>query len=571
MTEIHLDPDQDRVATAPASSRQVVTAGPGSGKSHVVGERCRYLVEEGLYPDQILVLSFSNAAVGVVRSRTVDVVDAGQGVTVSTLDALARRILEHDGEAADLSFDAVIRGATRALQESSEPLLDDVRHLIVDEVQDVVGIRARFLGDLLTKGLDPGAGFTLLGDPLQGIYDFQITQKDPWTSESLLDVLRCTQAPVQVELRGQYRALRGDAALGAAQRTAMLTSPPNQQMILARGTAANLSPLGPLDDEAVEMIRRWSGTTALLCDTNARAALTSDLLASLGLANELQGRATDPLLTPDIARILADHPSSVIDRETFRTRGEERGVADPDGLWRELTRVTDSWRHIDIRDLALKLGSARIPRSLLRQPDGRIRVSTVHRAKGLEFDNVVLVDHDAWAHGGDERAEARVLFVALSRARSKLTTASGCSLRRWGLDKKTGVWRRAAARGRGTTAIVLEPNHITSTQPVPGQPADVAGRGVDWIPIEHITDEAGAELPCWVLTIDGHEISRTTADFGRYIRAITSDDRRPAIQGGRLDGVMTVTGSPQREGAGKNGLWLGGRVSGPVYFEWERR
>ena len=73
-------------------ARLIVIAGPGAGKSEVVGERCRRLIEHDVYPEEILVISFSNVAVDVVRTRTKDVVDEGRGVDCATIDSLAARV-----------------------------------------------------------------------------------------------------------------------------------------------------------------------------------------------------------------------------------------------------------------------------------------------------------------------------------------------------------------------------------------------------------------------------------------------------------------------------------------------
>lgn len=44
---------------------------------------------------------------------------------------------------------------------------------------------------------------------------------------------------------------------------------------------------------------------------------------------------------------------------------------------------------------------------------------TAHRAKGLEFDNVLILDGGGWKHSGD--AERRLFYVAMTRARTTLT------------------------------------------------------------------------------------------------------------------------------------------------------
>ena len=70
LNDIDLDDDQLSVATSAASVRQVVIAGPGAGKTHVVSRLVENLiVDEGIDPVQgLLVLSFSNAAVMAASS-----------------------------------------------------------------------------------------------------------------------------------------------------------------------------------------------------------------------------------------------------------------------------------------------------------------------------------------------------------------------------------------------------------------------------------------------------------------------------------------------------------------------
>jgi ATP-dependent DNA helicase RecQ len=53
------------------------------------------------------------------------------------------------------------------------------------------------------------------------------------------------------------------------------------------------------------------------------------------------------------------------------------------------------------------------------RPNASLQLMTAHRAKGLEFDHVAIVDGGGWTeHGDDER---RLFYVAMTRARSSLT------------------------------------------------------------------------------------------------------------------------------------------------------
>ena len=63
-----LDASQCAAASVGPQDRQIVLAGPGAGKSHVVGALAEHLIDEGVHPEEILVVSFSRSAVDVVRA-----------------------------------------------------------------------------------------------------------------------------------------------------------------------------------------------------------------------------------------------------------------------------------------------------------------------------------------------------------------------------------------------------------------------------------------------------------------------------------------------------------------------
>ena len=166
-----LDDSQRRVAEADAEARLVVIAGAGQGKTEVVAARLQHLMsEEGLSGSTaILVLSFSRAAVHAIRTRMLDR-DLAE-VNVRTFDSFAAEILlELSDNEPSGSFTERIREATRLIHEAKETPdgIVDLEHVIIDEVQDLVGDRAEFVLAILDR-LDDEAGLTVLGDPLQGV------------------------------------------------------------------------------------------------------------------------------------------------------------------------------------------------------------------------------------------------------------------------------------------------------------------------------------------------------------------------------------------------------------------
>jgi ATP-dependent DNA helicase RecQ len=55
-------------------------------------------------------------------------------------------------------------------------------------------------------------------------------------------------------------------------------------------------------------------------------------------------------------------------------------------------------------------------------PNGPMLLLTAHRAKGLEFDHVLILDGGGWSKNDDE--ERRLFYVAMTRARKTLTLCS---------------------------------------------------------------------------------------------------------------------------------------------------
>lgn len=82
-------------AIAHQTGPAMILAGPGSGKTLVITQRTKYLIEQcGVKPHEILVITFTKAAALEMRSRFFDVCDA-RGVTFGTFHAVFFTILKH--------------------------------------------------------------------------------------------------------------------------------------------------------------------------------------------------------------------------------------------------------------------------------------------------------------------------------------------------------------------------------------------------------------------------------------------------------------------------------------------
>lgn len=576
MTDVTLDASQLEAVRIAPTDRQIVIAGPGAGKSQVVGALAEHLIEGGLYPDEILLISFSRAAVKVARERTAHLSDDGIGVTVSTLDSLAARILLEVDDGEFTGYDASIVRATKALREQPGALLDQVRHVIVDEVQDVVGVRAEFLLEILGLLVPSDIGFSLLGDPLQSIYDFQIDDPTVGDSERLLLTVQERFGAVERQLTGEYRSRTADAREAMDSRQALMRMDPRSRLRDLRSHSTRLLPLGVLDSDATDDIVAWKGTTALLCDTNIRAALVAERAAESGLHVRLAARATEPVLPGWIASALHAHSAPTIDRDEFLERLTAVGAPAPLDQWRLLLKISRSRRDLDLAHLADGMRLMRNARDLATVNDGGVSASTVHRAKGLEFDNVVLVDPLDWGRPGEDAdALTRLLFVALTRARDRLVSVEGIDTRGWSINIGDGgsrFWaKRAAWGGRRITHVLLEPAAARYSGPLDTDLRAAVGEALDWHRSEPIVTVDGEELPSWTASVGGETVATTGEDFAGVIRRTLFDrsgTRWPNPAGGRVEGLETVVGPPGSGAARRHAFWLGARVSGPLELRW---
>ena len=62
----------------------------------------------------------------------------------------------------------------------------------------------------------------------------------------------------------------------------------------------------------------------------------------------------------------------------------------------------------------------------MQYADGRIKLMTVHKAKGLEFQRVYILDQELIGRGGQEQ---NIAYVAKTRAREYLTYLDSSQLR----------------------------------------------------------------------------------------------------------------------------------------------
>ncbi|MGP4033850.1 UvrD-helicase domain-containing protein [Pseudarthrobacter sp. 1C304] len=595
LAEIELDESQRDVAGAEPDARMFVTAAAGQGKTEVLLARVKTLVEDGLNPaDEILVLSFSRAAVEAVRKRAR--IHDLDGLQIRTFDSFAAQILiDMDEETLGDNFDARIRKATKYIAGDETPdRLTYLKYILVDEAQDLVGDRAELVLALFSV-LGDDLGFTVLGDPLQGIYDFQLEESESrLTSSELIETLVNKFGAEQQTLAKHYRAV--------TDRTRELISVGDEIRSLgALDTPACEVAHSLLDDfrrkvssssllnESGALSPNDGDTTALLCSTNYEVLVASELLWENGYPHLIRRKAQDMSVAPWVHQVFTNLEDRTYGADEIKSRLHELfGEAAAD-RWLALKTAEGNFSAYDslnVPQLSQRLRSRSIPLTLTVADVAPLIVSTVHRAKGLEFTNVLYLQPEFRSPAAEENAATlKQKYVALSRAREEIisTKLPKNVLKR--ADGSTGRWLEKAYGKFGQYTARMEFANSDIDDISPYYPADGDAQTVqNSLVLDDLLGEVVSgridsqpepgEVPRYTLTTsDGRVLGRTSQSFAYALKKsfglqYSSKQAWPSgFTGARVTSIECATGHPEETklaGLGSSGMWLVPRLTGLI-------
>ena len=467
------NPIQQRIVADDREQTNVlVLAGPGSGKTRVLVHRIAYLIRARREnPRGILALAYNRHAAVEIRRRLIDLIgDDARGVTVLTCHALAMRLVGvsfQDRERRLLDDDAfreVLRQAVALLRgEGLEPeeaddqrerLLAGFRWILVDEYQDIGADQYELISALAGRTLqDEDRKLTLfaVGDDDQNIYAFngasvefirrfeadygpkptylidnyRSTGHIITAANALINPARQrmkTGHPIHIDRARTKNPPGGDwdtldpISCGRVQVLSALRDPISQAQV-AMTELQRLAGLSPNWDwsTCAVIAREWKylDPVRAFCETyRIPVQMGNEEIPSFWHLREirefvewLRGRDTRLVEGADLTDWVDAHPS---------------------GPWIELLRQA-------LDEHALETGGAEVPvdhfiewlaewgRDIRRRQRGLLLL-TAHRAKGLEFDHIVVLDGgwDKINRGEDPDAPRRLYYVAMTRARQTL-------------------------------------------------------------------------------------------------------------------------------------------------------
>ncbi|MER7574517.1 UvrD-helicase domain-containing protein [Streptomyces sp. NPDC126514] len=622
MTDVYgdsppLTAEQQAVVDLPWDTRLLVTAGAGSGKTHTVVRRLDALVghedpEEALEAGEILVLSFSNAAVRELRDRIARHGDRARRVRVQTFDSWAYQLLVSaypDEEWTARRFDERIRAAVDAIEKGAVEAgeLGAPSHVVIDEAQDLVGDRRDLVETLLDR-FQRSCGFTVVGDSAQGIYGFQIedpTERAGETDRFFAWLRTSYDDLVELNLTENFRAKSPEA------RTALALGTRLQNLADSAGglqTAAvtlhtelrdRLLDLPNLDDFAdeftLESLKAYPGTCAILTRDNRQALAVSELLHKHGVEHALKRSLRDRPVPYWVAELVRRAESSTLTEPRFmELLGEiplPAGV-EPQRCWRSLRAATRRTGRgsVDVTAVGRLVAGGRFPEELADPETARLIVSTVHRAKGLEYDRVVLLMPSSVAElrkaheDLDVPAEARALYVAMTRTREDLYHVTGPDTSRIRRHRPTGRWYLGGWKKYERYGVEIVPGDVHRENP-PGSPhsdLDAAetqaylleqvrpGDAVT-LRMRHALPAGPGQSPPYDLFHRDRVVGEVSERFRRDLYAVEMLSRSwdaiwpIEIVGLRVDTLETVAGSTAagaNAGLGGNGVWIAPRING---------
>ena len=86
---------QEEIVTS-KDSNIIVCAGSGSGKTRVLTERVKYVLENGADPKSVVVITFTNMAANELYTRLEDVPNS-KNIFIGTIHAYANKLLKKTG------------------------------------------------------------------------------------------------------------------------------------------------------------------------------------------------------------------------------------------------------------------------------------------------------------------------------------------------------------------------------------------------------------------------------------------------------------------------------------------
>ena len=417
----------------------VVAAGPGSGKTRVlVHKLASLLLLEDVKHEQLLMLTFSRAAATEFKKRLIDLVgNAAHYVEIKTFHSYSFDLIGKQGnldEAKD-----VVRCAAEMIENGEVEQSKIAKSvLVIDEAQDMGADDFRLVQALIRQNEEMRV--IAVGDDDQNIYAFRGSDSkymqslvseegakaavEREQSDTRIGSAEREQARPKVklyEMTDNYRSAKAvvDCANRYVQRIpCRLKETPIQS---ATGEVGKVVTLKSLLDAEIQV----QGSTAILIRTNEETMQVAYELEQCGLhatvAQSMGGFRFGNLAEVRYFLKLLDRNEISISKEkwqeakrrTLETYAASTCLSVMKHFFADFEATRQLYYHSDLREFIFESNIE----DFIAADDKSVFVSTIHKAKGREFDTVYLLSP---VPDGRDIDDMRTYYVGLTRAKRNL-------------------------------------------------------------------------------------------------------------------------------------------------------
>jgi ATP-dependent DNA helicase RecQ len=405
----------------------MVAAGPGSGKTRVlVHKLASLLLMEDVKHEQLLMLTFSRAATTEFKKRLIKLIgNAANFIEIKTFhsycfDLLGRvGTLEKSDKIIQLTIDRVKNGDV-------EPNRIVKSVLVIDEAQDMDEHEFKLIKLLMEKNDE--MRIVAVGDDDQNIYTFR------GSDSKYFEQFIKEKSAAKYELLENYRSKRNLVEFTNSYvrqihhrlKTAEVVSVQNDNGNIRIVKYTNPNFIVPFVNEILSS--DLSGTTGVLTKSNEEALKITGLLLKNGIPAKLI-QSNDGFSLYDLQEIrsfiddLGQNSIPTISIEVWNNAKRKfakkyRKTSNYNICKQILVDFQETNPKVKYRsDLKVFIKESKLE-DFIKQKGETVIVSTIHKAKGKEFDNVFLMLDDFNANTDDAK---RQLYVAMTRAKQNLT------------------------------------------------------------------------------------------------------------------------------------------------------
>ena len=393
----------------------VVAAGPGSGKTRVlVHKLASLLLLEDVKHEQLLMLTFSRAAATEFKKRLIDLVgNAAHYVEIKTFHSYSFDLVGKQGnldEAKD-----VVRHAAEMIEKSEvEPSKIAKSVLVIDEAQDMGQDDFRLVRALMRQNEEMRV--IAVGDDDQNIYAFR--GSDSRYMQSLVS----QDGAKLYEMTDNYRSAK--AVVDCANRF-VLRIPDRLKHTTVQsvtGEEGNVMTIKFLHNTEIKV----QGSTAILTRTNEETMQVAYELEQRGLhvtvAQSMGGfRFGNLAEVRYFLKQLGNSDDVTIDKadwqkakgNTLETYASSSCLNIMKHFFADFEAINKTYYRSDLKEFIFESNIE----DFIVSDAKSVFVSTIHKAKGREFDTVYLMSP---VPDGRQVEDMRAYYVGLTRAKRNL-------------------------------------------------------------------------------------------------------------------------------------------------------